>query len=151
MNKDISLDRTGHLLGRNGFPGSYLNSKVSPLPWSFAADLSLGARLGYSCVPLLAFVSYVTIWALAADSADNYIKITISLFPCDLKAWGTTCLHLLSFSVLTARPLNFQEWVWGLSLWKALKVDFSCTTSRAYCFLSLGILNMLSFQFRRGD
>lgn len=45
MNKDISLDRTGHLLGRNGFPGSYLNSKVFPLPWSFAADLSLGARL----------------------------------------------------------------------------------------------------------
>lgn len=83
MNKDISLDRTGHLLGRNGFPGSYLNSKVFPLLWSFAAGLSLGARLGYSCVPPLAFVSYV---ALAAASADNYIKITISLLPCDLEA-----------------------------------------------------------------
>lgn len=83
MNKDISLDRTGHILGRNGLPGSYLNSKVFSLPWSFAAGLSLGARLGCSCVPLLAFVSYVP---LAADSADNYIKITISLLPCDLEA-----------------------------------------------------------------
>lgn len=151
MNKDIRLDRSGHLLGRKGFPRSYLNSKAFPLPWSFAAGLSLGPWLGYSCVPVLAFVSYVTIWALAADSADNCIKITISLLPCDLEAWGTTSLHLLSFSALTARPLHTQEWVWGLSLWKALKVDFSCTTSRAYCFLSLGIPNTLSCQFKRGD
>lgn len=38
----------------------------------------------------------------------------------------------------------------GLGVCKALKLDFSCTTSRAHCFLSLGILNTLSCQLKRG-
>ena len=86
MNKDISLDGSGHLLGSNRFHAFYLNSKVFLLPWSFVAGLSLGAWLGYFCVSVLAFVSHVTSWTSAVDSADDYIKITISLLLCDFQA-----------------------------------------------------------------
>ena len=82
MNKDISSDGSGHLLGSNGFHAFYLNSKVFLLPRPFMAGLSLRARLGYLSVAILAFVSRVTIWT----SADDYIKLTISLLLCDFQA-----------------------------------------------------------------
>lgn len=72
--------------------------------WPFS-----GGWLGYLCVSVLAFVSHIPVWTSAVDSADDYIKITISLLLCDFQAQGTASLHLLSFSALTARHLHSQS------------------------------------------